>query len=124
MTAPAYHVGQILYHRASGERAIVAHISIEEGFTRPVIYVSAGVDRDDRYAEETLGVIYSTEPVIVPSGFYPIEMPTEPGWYWWKANLQFGGSPQISEVRMLDGKLLLPSDPAFTTYYGPKIPMP
>lgn len=118
MTAPPYHVGQILYHRASGERAIVTDVPAGR------VDVSAGVKTFIQFHESQMELIFSTEPVVVPSGFYPIEKPTEPGWYWWKANGHFAGQPQINEVRMLDGKLMLPSHPANTTYYGPKIPMP
>lgn len=119
MTVPAYHVGQILYHRASGERAIVTEVM------PGIIALSANIaNMCVEVRKGDMPGIFSTEPVVVPSGFYPIEKPTEPGWYWWKASLQFGGSPRISEVRMLDGKLMLPADPAITTYYGPKIPSP
>lgn len=118
MTALAYHVGQILYHRASGERAIVVEV-------RPgVVQVSADVNRFVEFHLDGMPLVFSTEPVVVPSGFYPIEKPTEPGWYWWKAKGPFAGPPMPVEVRLLDGKIMLPLHPKDATYYGPKIPTP
>lgn len=61
MTVPAYHVGQILYHRASGERAIVVEV-------RPgVVQVSADVNRFVEFRLDGMPLVFSTEPVVVPS---------------------------------------------------------
>lgn len=123
---PTYHVGQILYHRASGERAIVAN------FTRDgsAMNIRCGPREGDGEIASAMWVsdVYSTEPVVVPSGFYPIEKPTEPGWYWWKS-----GSLWTIRVEESEGKLcaierdqhwFISEKSDRGQWYGPKIPMP
>lgn len=127
MTAPAYHVGQILYHRASGERAIVVFAPVQDGSN---YWLSAGCGHNKMEfvaPAEKFDLIFSTEPVVVPSGFYPIEKPTEPGWYWWKSGSLWAIRVDESEGQLCaierDQHWFLHEKP-HGQWYGPKIPSP